>query len=79
MRRSYTILIIPAEPEEGGYWVKVPSLPGCVTQGESVEEALTNAKEAIEAYILSLQDRGLQVPEEGITTSGLISTISVEV
>jgi predicted RNase H-like HicB family nuclease len=35
--------------DEGGYWVKVPALPGCVTQGETLEEALTNAKEAIEA------------------------------
>ena len=79
MNRSYTVLIIPGEPDEGGYWVKVPTLPGCITQGESVEEALANSKEAIEAYILSLKDRGLEIPEEGIETAGLISTISVEV
>ena len=78
MRRSYTVLIIPGEPDEGGFWVKVPSLPGCVTQGETVEEALNNAKQAIEAYILSLEDRGWQVPEEGTTTPGLISVVSVE-
>ena len=79
MKRSYTVLIIPGEPDEGGYWVKVPTLPGCITQGETVEEALANSKEAIEAYILSLKDRGLEIPEEGIDRAGLISTVSVEV
>ena len=79
MRRSYTVLIIPDEPDEGGYWVKVPTLPGCVTQGETGEEALANSKEAIEAYILSLQGRGLEIPEEDIDTAGLVSTVSVEV
>lgn len=76
---SYTVLIVPGEPDEGGYWVKVPALPGCVTQGETVEEALANSREAIEAYVLSLQDRGLPVPGEGIDSTGLISTVSVEV
>ena len=79
MRLSYTVLVVPAEPNEEGYWVKVPALPGCITQGETIEEALANSKEAIEAYILSLQDRGLAVPEEGTTATGLISTVSVEV
>ena len=79
MKRSYTVFIMPGEPDEGGYWVKVPALPGCATQGETVEEALNNAKEAIEAYILSLKDRGLAVPEEGTDTSGLVSMVSVEV
>ena len=79
MKKAYTVFIMPGEPDEGGYWVKVPALPGCATQGETVEEALTNAKEAIEAYVLSLKDRGLVVPEEGMDSSGLISMVSVEV
>jgi len=79
MKLAYTILIIPSEPDEGGYWVKVPALPGCVTQGETVEEALANAREAIEGYVLSLKDRRLPVPEEGPGTTGLIATVSVEV
>lgn len=58
MRLAYTVLILPGEPDEGGYWVKVPALPGCVTQGETVEEALANAREAIEAYVLSVRERG---------------------
>ena len=51
-------MIIPGEPDEGGYWVKVPALPGCFTQGETVEEALSNAKEAIELYVSVLIDDG---------------------
>ena len=79
MRKTFTILIMPAESDEDGYWVKVPALPGCVTQGETVEEALSNVKEAVEAYVLSLKDRGIPIPEEEVDTSGLISAVSVEV
>lgn len=79
MRKTFTILIMPAEPDEDGYWVKVPALPGCVTQGETVEEAVSNAKEAVEAYVLSLKDHGIPIPEEGVDTSGLISAVPVEV
>lgn len=79
MKLAYTILIIPGDPDEGGYWVKVPALPGCGTQGETIEEAMENAKEAIEAYVLSVKERGLFLPEEGVNTTGLISTVSIEV
>lgn len=79
MRLAYTVLIVPGEPDEVGYWVKVPALPGCVTQGETVEEALTNAREAIEAYILSLRDRGLPIPEEGAGATGIVAMVAVEV
>ena len=37
--------------EEGGYTVLVPSLPGCISEGETVEEALKNIQEAIELYL----------------------------
>lgn len=43
--------VIVHEAEEGGYWAKVPSLPGCYTQGDSFEELLTNLYEAVEAYL----------------------------
>ncbi len=52
-------------PGEDGFWVaECPSLPGCVSQGENREEAVTNIREAIEGYILALRDDGLAVPEE---------------
>ena len=72
-------MIIPGEPDEGGYRVKVPALPGCVTQGETVEEALSNAKEAIELYVSVLIDDGESVPEDEDVPETLVSPVSVEV
>jgi predicted RNase H-like HicB family nuclease len=52
-------------PGEDGYWVaEVPSLPGCISQGKTREEALINIKEAIEGYIAALKDDGIPVPKE---------------
>ncbi|HSW57924.1 MAG TPA: type II toxin-antitoxin system HicB family antitoxin [Dehalococcoidales bacterium] len=48
--------------EEGGYTVYVPSLPGCVSQGETIQEAMTNIKEAIELYLESFKERKLSLP-----------------
>lgn len=39
--------VVVHEAEEGGYWAEVPSIPGCVTQGESLEELLNNLYEAV--------------------------------
>lgn len=61
--RRYTIILEP-DPEEGGYTVSVPALPGCVTQGETIEECIERAKEAISGYIESLEAHGEPVPEE---------------
>jgi predicted RNase H-like HicB family nuclease len=56
-------------PGEDGYWVaECPSLPGCVSQGQTKEEAIANIKEAIQGYIAALQDDGLPVPEEHFET-----------
>ena len=54
--------VIIHNAEEGGYWVECPSLPGCVSQGDTYDETLANIKEAIELYIESLQARNLPVP-----------------
>lgn len=52
-------------PGQDGYWVaECPSLAGCISQGATREEAIKNIKEAIEGYILALQDDGLPVPAE---------------
>ena len=52
---------------EGGYTVLVPSLPGCITYGKDVDEALAMAKEAVEGYIESLKEQGEEIPtDEGI-------------
>jgi predicted RNase H-like HicB family nuclease len=46
---TYTILLDP-DPEDGGYTVTVPALPGCVTEGETVVECIQNAEETIRLY-----------------------------
>ncbi len=52
-------------PGEDRYWIaECPSLPGCVSQGRTREEAIANIKEAIEGYVAALKEDGLPVPEE---------------
>mgnify|MGYP000992453739 CR=1 FL=1 len=52
-------------PGEDGYYVaELPSLPGCISQGESMEAAPANIIEAIELYIAALREDNLAVPEE---------------
>ena len=57
---NYRILL-RKEPE-GGYTVIVPSLPGCITCGDTIEEAIKMAKDAIKGYIESLQKHNEPVP-----------------
>lgn len=53
---------------EDGWWVVTcPSLPGCISQGKTRDEAIANIKEAIQAYILSLEDLGKPVPEDSLS------------
>ena len=59
----YTIILHP-DTEEGGYTVTVPTLPGCITQGETVDEAIAMAKDAIRLHIESLIAEGQSVPQE---------------
>ena len=65
MRYNYKILM--TKEDEGGYMVTVPALVGCITQGDSIEEAMTMAQEAIELYIEELQSRGEKIPDNSNT------------
>ncbi len=49
-------IIIEKDPEAGGYVVYCPTLKGCVSQGETEEEALENIKDAIKTYLASIED-----------------------
>ena len=60
--REYSVIVHDAE--EGGYWVEVPALPGCYSQGESVDEALANVKEAIAMYLEALEDEDAAIPTD---------------
>ena len=52
-------------PGEDGYWItECPSLPGCISQGQTKEEAVANIREAIQEYIAALVDDGLPVPKD---------------
>ena len=58
--REYEVVLTPEE--RGGYSVAVPALPGCVSQGETREQALAMVREAIEAYLESLAAHGDPIP-----------------
>ena len=57
---EYSVIIHDAE--EGGYWAEVPALPGCYSQGESVDDALENVKEAIALYLEVLANEDANIP-----------------
>lgn len=67
---DYTILIHQAE--EGGFWSEVPALPGCYSQGETIDETLQNSKEAIEAHLLALKEDQVAAPVEESLFIGLV-------
>jgi predicted RNase H-like HicB family nuclease len=50
--------------EDGGWVVECPSLPGCISQGDTREEAVANIKEAIELYLEVLKEDGKPIPED---------------
>jgi antitoxin HicB len=71
---KFVVYLEPAE--EGGYVVSCPQLPGCVTQGETVQESLDMIRDAIQGYIASLQKHGEPIPpslEESIERAEVIS------
>jgi len=58
--REYEVVLVPES--EGGYSVFVPELPSVATQGETVDEAVAMAKEAIELYVETMEEDGLPIP-----------------
>ena len=63
MAKNYYKVIFEPQ-EEGGYTATVPSLPGCISEGDTYDEALANIREAMALYLESLQADGLAIPEE---------------
>ena len=64
MDRTFTVILDPNE--DGNFTVTVPILPGCVTQGDTREEALEHAQEAIEGFLEVLKLAGLPIPQEDV-------------
>jgi len=73
--KKYTVLLIP-DPDDGGYTVRVPALPGITTEGATVAEALANAKEAIELMLEVLKERGQAIPEEPEHTQAVVIEVA---
>lgn len=65
--KMYTYKIHLHKETEGGFTVSVPALPGCITYGEDVDEAISMAREAIELYIQELRERGEAIPDDSNT------------
>jgi predicted RNase H-like HicB family nuclease len=49
--------------EDGGYWVEFPDLDGCITEGDSREEALEMAEEALGLFLVALEEQGKEIPQ----------------
>lgn len=73
--RRYTILLTQ-DPEDGGYTVRVPALPGCNTQGDTIEEAIGNAREAISVYLSDIEASGESIPEEVAPTQAIVVEVA---
>jgi predicted RNase H-like HicB family nuclease len=74
--QKLTYRILLRKEPEGGYTVLVPVLPGCITYGKTIEEAIKMAKEAIELYLESMIENGEEIPTEEGT---LEYTLSVDI
>jgi predicted RNase H-like HicB family nuclease len=72
--RTYSV-VLTAEPEAGGFSVSVPALRGCHSQGDTLEEALANVREAIELY-LEVMVEGGEVPPDDAT---LVERVTVAI
>ena len=66
MQQVFTIEVHPPEEGETSYWVSVPALPGCFTQGDTYDEAVSRSQEAIECYLEALAKRGEAIPSESL-------------
>ena len=77
-RKELSYSVFYEEAPEGGYVAFVPALPGCHTQGETLEEAEQNVREAMALYLESLTAHGEPVPAEGRSFQGRV-TIAVPV
>ena len=66
-----TLKVLIHAATEGGYWAEVPALPGCVSQGETVDEFRTNMREAIEGWLLAEDEAA------GAKTAGQIIEVAV--
>ena len=70
----FTVILTP-DPDDGGYVVECPAIPGCVSEGDTMEEAIANIREAIEGCLESLAARHEPLPIEG---NVVVANVDVE-
>lgn len=85
MKLAYPIILIPWEAPETGYTVEVPDLPGCVTEGRNLAEALFMAEDAASGWVLTELEDGRPAPKASNPadihpdeTTALVSTIALD-
>jgi antitoxin HicB len=71
--RIFNYRVILKKEQESGYTAIVPALPGCITYGKNLEQAMTMVKEAIELYIESLTSHDEPIPNEESTLEYMVS------
>ena len=73
--KNFSYSVYYEQAPEGGFVAFVPALPGCHTQGETLEETERNVKEAIALYLESLMAHGETIPEEGRSFQGRVTVL----
>ena len=63
---NMTLKVFIHSAEEGGYWAEVPALPGCVSQGETMNELRSNIREAIEGWLLAEDDASKSISADEV-------------
>ncbi|MCM3337463.1 MULTISPECIES: type II toxin-antitoxin system HicB family antitoxin [unclassified Paenibacillus] len=63
MKYIYPAVFSPGEPDEGGFTVTFPDLPGCVTEGDTLDEALYMAKDALGGHLYLMEDDNDDIPQ----------------
>ena len=71
--KTFSYSVFHEQAPEGGYVASVPRLPGCHTQGETLEETERNAREVIALYLESLEAHGESIPVEGTSFHGRVT------
>jgi predicted RNase H-like HicB family nuclease len=74
--KALVVAMVVHKAEEGGYWASFPDLPGCFTQGETLEELREHAREAVAGHLAVLQDSGQPLPEPVLTVEPIAADVA---
>ena len=73
--KPMVVAMVVHEAEEGGYWASFPELPGCFTQGKSLDELRERAREAVAGHLAALRDSGDPMPEPVVTVEPIAADV----